>query len=86
MQATIRNNKLIVEFDIDKIDENILFLLSSIQSGKKDELSNNEICRLSNEISNKSILDDDDIKKISKEFKDKWWQENKHKFIDEDCN
>ena len=86
MQATIKDNKLIVEFDIDKIDENILFMLNSIQTGKKNDLSNEEICKLSDEISNKSILNDEDIKKISKEFKDRWWQENKHKFIDENCN
>jgi hypothetical protein len=86
MQATIKDNKLIVEFDIDKVDENILFLLTLIQRGKKNDLSNEEICKLSDEISDKSILDDEDIKKISKEFKDKWWQENKHKFIDENCN
>jgi len=65
MQATLRGNKVIVEFDLKEVDEDILSLLTSI------------------EISKKSQATEEDIYKLSKEIKAKWWKENKDRFINE---
>jgi len=65
MQAILKDNKVIIEFDLKEVDEDILSLLASI------------------EISKKSQAAEEDVYKLSKEIKTKWWQENKDRFINE---
>ncbi len=50
MKSLIKNDKIILEFQFNKIDEDLISLLSSIEIGEKSQASENDILDLSNEI------------------------------------
>ena len=50
MKSLIKNDKIILEFQFSKIDEDLISLLSSIEIGEKSQASENDILDLSNEI------------------------------------
>ncbi len=50
MKSSVKDNKVILEFQFNKIDEDLISLLSSIEIGEKSQASENDILDLSNEI------------------------------------
>jgi len=53
MQAILKNNKIVIEFDVGEVDKNVLALLSSIEISKKSQATEEEIYQLSKEIKEK---------------------------------
>lgn len=68
MQAVLKGNKVLLEFAVGKVDEDILSFLSAIEIAKKSKATSEDILRL------------------SKKIKEKWWKENKQRFINENSN
>ncbi len=50
MQALLKDNKIMVEFDLKEVDEDILSLLASIEISKKSQATEKDIHKLSKEI------------------------------------
>jgi hypothetical protein len=50
MQTTLKGNKILFEFSLGEIDEDILSLLSSFKISKKTKAAEREIYKLSEEI------------------------------------
>ena len=50
MQALIKDNKVMVEFDLKEVDEDILSLLASMEISKKSQATEKDIQKLSEEI------------------------------------
>lgn len=53
MQTILKGNKVLFEFSLGEIDEDILSLLSSFKFARKSKASEKEIFRLSEEIKTK---------------------------------
>lgn len=68
MQASIENGKIKVEFDIGKVDKDILSFLSLLETA------------------NKSQATEKDTWQLSEEIKASWWNENKERFLNENCS
>jgi hypothetical protein len=68
MQSVLKGDKVLFEFSLGEIDEDILSLLSTIEIAKKSKATQK------------------DIIKLSEDIKDKWWKENKQRFINENSN
>jgi hypothetical protein len=63
MKTSLKNNKVILEFEIGEYNENLIDFLELL------------------EISNKSCATEKDIKAISEEIKENWWEKNKNRFL-----
>ncbi len=50
MQALLKDNKVMVEFDLKEVDEDILSLLASMEISKKSQATEKNIHKLSKEI------------------------------------
>jgi len=50
MISTIKGNKVIMEFELGDINNDIINFLSSLEIGKKSKASDNEISKLAQEI------------------------------------
>jgi len=68
MQASVENGKIKVEFDLGKVDKDLLSFLSLLET------------------TNKSKATEKDIWQLSEEIKTSWWNENKEKFLNENCS
>ncbi|MCD6219919.1 hypothetical protein J7K43_06015 [Candidatus Calescamantes bacterium] len=53
MQATLKEDKVVVEFDLNEVDEDILSLLTSMEISKKSYATQEDILKLSEEIKKK---------------------------------
>lgn len=50
MQAVLKGNKVLLEFAVGKVDEDILSFLSAIEIAKKSKAATEDILRLSEKI------------------------------------
>jgi len=53
MQAILKEDKVVVEFDLNEVDEDILSLLTSMEISKKSYATQEDILKLSEEIKKK---------------------------------
>jgi len=53
MQAVLKGDKVLLEFEVGKIDEDILSLLSTLNIARKSKATKNDIFKLSEEIKEK---------------------------------